>query len=658
DESEDYVAHMWRRVALSSKVTAEQLSSYQNAIEALTVKCRIYLVKDRLPSRVLSVVSVESNWLKIDYLLEFSQWLYVNMMFVVQCIIYISECRIYLVKDRLPSRVLSVVSVESNWLKIDYLLEFSQWLYVNMMFVVQCIIYISECRIYLVKDRLPSRVLSVVSVESNWLKIDYLLEFSQWLYVNMMFVDESEDYVAHMWRRVALSSKVTAEQLSSYQNAIEALTVKCRIYLVKDRLPSRVLSVVSVESNWLKIDYLLEFSQWLYVNMMFVSVESNWLKIDYLLEFSQWLYINQFPIEDSIDQLLTSHYLEELTEELRALGYNHLSLPVLAFQDLMARGIFNNKAMSNLYHIKSLEVCYELDIKTGCLFHEKAVGNMEISEEEQARSRDEIAIWKEKQVQVAREELRVKESLVRLATEGKIEKRSLTSKTMNSPNKEEKLETVQHLEDNKKEKKKGRMSAKKPKTPELEKPVIETVDIKSEKAESEKEIKAEDYVPVVKQADIGHTLFFVLDICVGPVFLCILGVLPRDMNLTIEDLTDIQQLDYLFRAHVILAQIHGRGSPCYKDTLLTAYSYLQRIWQLVEDYIRETPKYTHMEKDWVEIKQSVGEEAMLLLINSHSLAGNIIPLRTQSLLSIGKCLHLLGQSLHPNPPSQWLNKHM
>ena len=35
------MAHMWRRVALSSKETAEQLLSYQNAIEALNVsfKC-------------------------------------------------------------------------------------------------------------------------------------------------------------------------------------------------------------------------------------------------------------------------------------------------------------------------------------------------------------------------------------------------------------------------------------------------------------------------------------------------------------------------------------------------------------------------------------------------------------------------------------------
>ena len=48
------------------------------------------------------------------------------------------------------------------------------------------------------------------------------------LNVNMSiqkFKDESEDYVAHMWRRVALCSKGLSNQLTAYQNAIGALNV-------------------------------------------------------------------------------------------------------------------------------------------------------------------------------------------------------------------------------------------------------------------------------------------------------------------------------------------------------------------------------------------------------------------------------------------------
>jgi hypothetical protein len=48
------------------------------------------------------------------------------------------------------------------------------------------------------------------------------------LNVNMSiqkFKDESEDNVAHMWRRVALCSKGLTNQLTAYQKAIEALSV-------------------------------------------------------------------------------------------------------------------------------------------------------------------------------------------------------------------------------------------------------------------------------------------------------------------------------------------------------------------------------------------------------------------------------------------------
>ena len=47
------------------------------------------------------------------------------------------------------------------------------------------------------------------------------------LYLSSLSIiqDESEDYVAHMWRRVALCSKEKTEQLQAYQNAIEALSV-------------------------------------------------------------------------------------------------------------------------------------------------------------------------------------------------------------------------------------------------------------------------------------------------------------------------------------------------------------------------------------------------------------------------------------------------
>ncbi|XP_011370907.1 cilia- and flagella-associated protein 46, partial [Pteropus vampyrus] len=66
------------------------------------------------------------------------------------------------------------------------------------------------------------------------------------------FKDDSEEYLAHMWHRLALNSKSVHGELTCYHNAIQALQ----------------------------------------------KPESEWQKVDYIMEFSEWLYHRQFPIED------------------------------------------------------------------------------------------------------------------------------------------------------------------------------------------------------------------------------------------------------------------------------------------------------------------------------------------------------------------------
>nr|XP_023417215.1 cilia- and flagella-associated protein 46 isoform X2 [Cavia porcellus] len=71
------------------------------------------------------------------------------------------------------------------------------------------------------------------------------------------FKDESEDYLAHMWHRLALNSKNVCGELTCYHNAIQALQ----------------------------------------------KPESEWQKIDYIMEFGEWLYHKQFPLDDVFSQL-------------------------------------------------------------------------------------------------------------------------------------------------------------------------------------------------------------------------------------------------------------------------------------------------------------------------------------------------------------------
>ncbi|XP_067091811.1 cilia- and flagella-associated protein 46 [Osmerus mordax] len=58
------------------------------------------------------------------------------------------------------------------------------------------------------------------------------------------FRDEGELSCSHMWHRVALCAQDVLQQLASYQNSITSL--------------------VSLPSQWQKVDYLLEFGEWLF----------------------------------------------------------------------------------------------------------------------------------------------------------------------------------------------------------------------------------------------------------------------------------------------------------------------------------------------------------------------------------------------------------
>ncbi|XP_078492369.1 cilia- and flagella-associated protein 46 isoform X3 [Ciona intestinalis] len=90
------------------------------------------------------------------------------------------------------------------------------------------------------------------------------------------FRDESEDYVSHMWHRVALCSRETLEQLMAFQKAIEALH----------------------------------------------SDDTQWQKFEYLLELATWMYSNEFSIDDTVnivewaaDILINMKFHVELPEQ-------------------------------------------------------------------------------------------------------------------------------------------------------------------------------------------------------------------------------------------------------------------------------------------------------------------------------------------------------
>ncbi|XP_029465840.1 cilia- and flagella-associated protein 46 isoform X2 [Rhinatrema bivittatum] len=82
------------------------------------------------------------------------------------------------------------------------------------------------------------------------------------------FKDESEDYLSYMWHSVALTSRDIMEELTCYRNAIEVLQKS--------------------ESEWQKVEYLMDLARWLYCNRFPISNALNLLDwaVDILLQMN------------------------------------------------------------------------------------------------------------------------------------------------------------------------------------------------------------------------------------------------------------------------------------------------------------------------------------------------------------------------------------
>ena len=58
------------------------------------------------------------------------------------------------------------------------------------------------------------------------------------------------------------------------------------------------------------------------------------------------------------------------------------------------------------------------------------------------------------------------------------------------------------------------------------------------------------------------------------------GLLPSNLDLKINDLTDVHQLEGLFRAHVMMAQLAGQGAVEFSHLCLMAYRFVMAMWHV------------------------------------------------------------------------------
>ncbi|XP_050831933.1 cilia- and flagella-associated protein 46 [Serinus canaria] len=92
----------------------------------------------------------------------------------------------------------------------------------------------------------------------------------------------------------------------------------------------------------------------------------------------------------------TLYFMDLLSKELQKIFCPHLILPVFQLAEVIASEVLECRSLSDLYHLRIALICSDLKLSQASVYHEKAAGDVYISELEQAMCRQEISLKKEK----------------------------------------------------------------------------------------------------------------------------------------------------------------------------------------------------------------------------------------------------------------------
>ncbi|CAH3151990.1 unnamed protein product [Porites lobata] len=365
NETEDVIAAMWRHVALNSKASQDQLSAYQNAIEALE--------------------SPESDWQKVDYLMEFGEWLFVNEYPVADALDqFLWAADILLNKN--PNRGDGQDDHDDERSENDSEIDAAR--------------YIPGERQSLIGVR-PSDVAVKLEDITDIRQLETLMRIHIMLaQVAGYSSPHSRDYVLIAY---------------SFLHRIWQVSISSAERMLKEggkpgeRAPSKKGKEKGKEAKESQTKVDRSGGKTILPNSM-----EGWATFELSEKLQEYFkcditgtMINKATFQKP---MLTMHYIQALLRDLRDLGYHQLALPVVAMQQLIADLIIDDAQLKKLVHLRAMELCQEVNLLSGVSHHEKCAGRMLLTEQEQAKSREEIEMWKEKQRQVKTEEEKTKNS--------------------------------------------------------------------------------------------------------------------------------------------------------------------------------------------------------------------------------------------------------
>ncbi|XP_063261098.1 cilia- and flagella-associated protein 46 isoform X13 [Prinia subflava] len=365
-ESEDYLSHVWRHLVTVSESIVGQLSCFQNAIIALQKQ--------------------EDEWQRVDYLMEFAECLYSNQFPLNDAIKPLEWAVDLLLHMKFPME--STQEEENN--------------------ATPKLLPTENAKM----DNGGSGTMPQINLEvlSNIKQLETLFRAQTLM---ALFSGHGSSFhqqhclmayacIVRIWQ-VSLSASgiVTKTFSTSSQPTIPQKVQSKAPKIDKDKKKEKQVEVsVAMEKPKGKesVDTLPE------------SVE-EWAQYDCPNEIRDTFKqkTNSYGINwDNFPKpTCTLYFMDLLSKELQKIFCPHLSLPIFQLAEVIASEVLECRSLSDLYHLRLALVCSDLKLSQASVYHEKAAGEVYISEFEQAMCRQEIALKKEKTVCMKTEERKI-----------------------------------------------------------------------------------------------------------------------------------------------------------------------------------------------------------------------------------------------------------
>ncbi|XP_065377728.1 cilia- and flagella-associated protein 46 isoform X1 [Macaca fascicularis] len=358
-ESEDYLARMWHRLALNSPSVSGELACYNSAIQALQ--------------------KPETEWQKVEYLMEFGQWLHHRHFPLEDVVFHLRWAVEILLAMKLPSDAPEAEPTPDG----EYMaMQMPPQSSVSEAGEVVSLEQLRSVRQLEALARVHILLALVLSPGAEGYEDCCLAAYAFFRHIWQVSLMTAGKSVLESRPLAATSSHLLLPKKEK-ENERSKEKEKEKGKEEKAKEPKQCQSPAP---NKQLEDLPTSIEEW-------ASYSCPEEVLSVLKQDRSDSTVNPSSIQKPTYSL---YFLDHLVKALQKMCLHELTVPILQLGVLISDSVVGSKGLADLYHLRLAHVCSELKLSEAAAHHEEAVGQVYVSELEQASCRKDIALKKEK----------------------------------------------------------------------------------------------------------------------------------------------------------------------------------------------------------------------------------------------------------------------